>query len=301
MHLLEKEPDHRYQTRRRPGPRPGAAAGRRRAGGSCAAGRRARPVRRGCCRRRGWWAATTRWRRCEAAFDDALAGRCRGVLVGGAPGVGKTALVDQLRPVVTGQRRLVRGRQVRPVPAGSGVRRGHSGVSRAGSAAAGRAGGRAGRGPRADPGGGRAERGSADRGGAGVRGAAGGAAGSGGSADRAGAGAAQRRWRCCARSRRGNGRWWCSSTTCSGPGAPRSASSTWCSSEEPIEGLLLVGRLPRRRRGRGASAGGAAVPLAGPGRSAAPAAGQPARAELWPPWWPRCCTSDRPRRRAWPS
>ena len=38
----------------------------------------------------------------DAAFDDALAGRCRGVLVGGAPGVGKTALVDQLRPVVTG-------------------------------------------------------------------------------------------------------------------------------------------------------------------------------------------------------
>ena len=39
----------------------------------------------------------------EAAFEDALAGRCRGVLVGGAPGVGKTALVDELRPVVTGR------------------------------------------------------------------------------------------------------------------------------------------------------------------------------------------------------
>ena len=39
----------------------------------------------------------------EAAFDDALAGGCRGVLVAGAPGVGKTALIDQLRPVVTGQ------------------------------------------------------------------------------------------------------------------------------------------------------------------------------------------------------
>ncbi len=36
------------------------------------------------------------------AFAGALAGRCRGVLVGGAPGVGKTALIDQLRPVVTG-------------------------------------------------------------------------------------------------------------------------------------------------------------------------------------------------------
>jgi predicted ATPase/GAF domain-containing protein len=39
----------------------------------------------------------------EEAFEDALAGRCRGVLVGGAPGVGKTALADQLRPVVTGR------------------------------------------------------------------------------------------------------------------------------------------------------------------------------------------------------
>ncbi|HTP15729.1 MAG TPA: AAA family ATPase, partial [Streptosporangiaceae bacterium] len=38
----------------------------------------------------------------EAAFHDALAGRCRAVLIGGPPGVGKTALVDQLRPVVTG-------------------------------------------------------------------------------------------------------------------------------------------------------------------------------------------------------
>jgi signal transduction histidine kinase len=37
----------------------------------------------------------------EAAFETALAGRCCGVLVGGPPGVGKTALVDQLRPLVT--------------------------------------------------------------------------------------------------------------------------------------------------------------------------------------------------------
>ncbi|MEV0074341.1 AAA family ATPase [Amycolatopsis sp. NPDC050768] len=39
----------------------------------------------------------------EVAFEEALAGRCQGVLVGGAPGVGKTALVDQLRSVVTGR------------------------------------------------------------------------------------------------------------------------------------------------------------------------------------------------------
>jgi predicted ATPase len=37
----------------------------------------------------------------EEAFDDALTGRCRAVLVSGAPGVGKTALIDELRPVVT--------------------------------------------------------------------------------------------------------------------------------------------------------------------------------------------------------
>ena len=38
----------------------------------------------------------------QAAFEAARDGECRVVLIGGAPGVGKTALVDQLRPVVTG-------------------------------------------------------------------------------------------------------------------------------------------------------------------------------------------------------
>ena len=38
----------------------------------------------------------------DEAFQKALVGRCRAVLVGGAPGVGKTVLVDQLRSVVTG-------------------------------------------------------------------------------------------------------------------------------------------------------------------------------------------------------
>jgi signal transduction histidine kinase len=36
----------------------------------------------------------------EQAFAEALNGRCQGVLVAGATGVGKTALVDELRPVV---------------------------------------------------------------------------------------------------------------------------------------------------------------------------------------------------------
>ena len=38
-----------------------------------------------------------------AAFEEALANRCRGVLVTGSAGVGKTALIDQLRTVVTGR------------------------------------------------------------------------------------------------------------------------------------------------------------------------------------------------------
>ena len=84
----------------------------------------------------------------RAAFEEALAGRCRGVLVGGAPGVGKTALVDELRPVVTGGDGWFVAGKFDAVPAGPGVRRGSSGVSRVGPAAAGRAGGRAGRGPR---------------------------------------------------------------------------------------------------------------------------------------------------------
>ncbi len=37
----------------------------------------------------------------RGAFADALTGRCPGVLVSGPPGVGKTSLVDELRPIVT--------------------------------------------------------------------------------------------------------------------------------------------------------------------------------------------------------
>ena len=63
LHLLEKEPDHRYQTAegvlydlervRDVHAHPGEAAVRV-----------ARAISRcGCCRRRGWWAVTARWRR----------------------------------------------------------------------------------------------------------------------------------------------------------------------------------------------------------------------------------------------
>src|SRR5918999_2495209 len=97
LHLLEKEPDHRYQT----------ADGvlfdleQLRAGTAIRVGEHDVPLRllppSRLVGREDEIAAL------ETAFEDALAGRCRAVLVGGAPGVGKTALVDQLRPVVTGR------------------------------------------------------------------------------------------------------------------------------------------------------------------------------------------------------
>ena len=103
MHLLAKEPDNRYQTAdgliydleqlQDAQTRPAAAAALR-------VGEHDVPVRllppSRLAGREEEVAAL------EAAFADTLAGRCRGVLVAGAPGVGKTALIDQLRPVVTG-------------------------------------------------------------------------------------------------------------------------------------------------------------------------------------------------------
>ncbi|MET7403114.1 AAA family ATPase [Dactylosporangium sp. NPDC005572] len=103
MHLLEKEPDNRYQTAdgvvhdlerlRHADTRPGAAALRV---GEHDFPLRLLPPSRPVGRDDEVAAL-------EAAFADAVAGRCRGVLVGGAPGVGKTALVDELRPAVTGR------------------------------------------------------------------------------------------------------------------------------------------------------------------------------------------------------
>ena len=97
MHLLEKEPDNRYQSADGlvydlERVRPGSAVWR--------VGEHDVPVRLVPPSRlvgRDAEVAVL-----EAAFAGALAGRCQGVLVGGTPGVGKTALADQLRPVVTG-------------------------------------------------------------------------------------------------------------------------------------------------------------------------------------------------------
>jgi hypothetical protein len=101
MHLLEKEPDNRYQTaegviydleRLRDAPAGPAAP---RVGEHDVPLRLLPPSR--LVGRDDEVAAL------RAAFEDALAGRCRGVLVSGAAGVGKTALVGELRPVVTGR------------------------------------------------------------------------------------------------------------------------------------------------------------------------------------------------------
>ncbi|HET9518367.1 MAG TPA: AAA family ATPase, partial [Actinoplanes sp.] len=109
LHLLEKEPDHRYQsadglvhdlqrmhdlTTVPPGTPAGTDA-------TVALGERDVPLRlvppSRLVGRDDEVAAL------ESAFEGALAGECRGVLVAGAPGVGKTALVDHLRSVVTGR------------------------------------------------------------------------------------------------------------------------------------------------------------------------------------------------------
>ncbi|MEV0131104.1 AAA family ATPase [Dactylosporangium sp. NPDC050688] len=97
MHLLEKEPDNRYQT----------AEGlvhdleQLRDEGTTRVGEHDVPLRllppSRLVGREAEVAALV------AAFEEALSGRCRGVLIGGAPGVGKTVLVDELRPVVTGR------------------------------------------------------------------------------------------------------------------------------------------------------------------------------------------------------
>ncbi|HEX3308297.1 MAG TPA: AAA family ATPase, partial [Streptosporangiaceae bacterium] len=101
LHLLEKEPDHRYQSaeglvadleRVRDAP---AHPGALRVGEHDVPLRLLPPSR--LVGRDDEVVAL------KEAFEEALAGRCRGVLISGAPGVGKTALVDELRAVVTGR------------------------------------------------------------------------------------------------------------------------------------------------------------------------------------------------------
>ena len=97
LRLLEKEPDRRYQSGE------GLASDLRRLqadpGATFPLGERDYPVKLSppsrLIGRDEEIAALGR------ALGDAVAGRARGVLVAGAPGVGKTSLVDELRPMVT--------------------------------------------------------------------------------------------------------------------------------------------------------------------------------------------------------
>jgi len=97
MHLLEKEPDNRYQTaeglihdlvRVREGSAEHLHIGER------DFPLRLRPPSRIVGR-------DTEIPTLAAAFEASKAGRCPGVLVSGAPGVGKTTLIEELRPLVT--------------------------------------------------------------------------------------------------------------------------------------------------------------------------------------------------------
>ncbi len=102
MHLLEKEPDSRYQTAEGVvhdlkrlqdiGSHPAA---------TLRVGERDFPLR--LLPPTQLVERDTEVTALKAAFEEALAGRCRGALVGGAPGVGKTTLVNELRPVVSGR------------------------------------------------------------------------------------------------------------------------------------------------------------------------------------------------------
>jgi hypothetical protein len=287
VHLLEKEPDHRYQSadgvlydlEQVRDAQAGPAAAPVRIGEHDVPPRLLPPSR--LAGRDGEVAALAE------AFEDGLAGRCRGVLVGGAPGVGKTALADQLRPVVTGRdgwfvagkfdqyRRdlefdainqafralgrlllaepeddlaLVRERILAEVGPNAGLVTATVPEFAALLAVPPEPG---------DP-------------------------------------------LTCARSRRGNARWWwCSSMTCSGPGAPRSDSWTSCWARSRSRGCCWwpptgTARSTRRIRWRRRWPGGGIRPGCGtcgwttcPGRASRP-------------WWRRCCTPAGPRRRAWP-
>lgn len=97
LHLLEKEPDDRYQTaaalvRDLELLRTGSASSRFRVGEQDFAFDLSPPSR--------LVGRATQLTALSEAFEDAIEGRLRGVLIGGPAGVGKTALVGELRPVV---------------------------------------------------------------------------------------------------------------------------------------------------------------------------------------------------------
>ena len=101
MRLLEKEPDERYQSAE------GLAADLRELLGRLECGNAA-PFRLGEHDFPQRLAPPSRLvgrdaerAELQAAFDDGLTGRCNALLIAGSPGVGKTALSNELRPIVT--------------------------------------------------------------------------------------------------------------------------------------------------------------------------------------------------------
>jgi len=100
MHLLEKEPDNRYQSadglvhdlERLRDARADPRAGMPRAGEHDVPVRLLPPSRLA--------GRDAEVAELHSAFTESLAGQCADVLISGAPGVGKTALADELRPIV---------------------------------------------------------------------------------------------------------------------------------------------------------------------------------------------------------
>jgi hypothetical protein len=297
LHLLEKEPDRRYQSAeglvydlervRRVRTGPAAAV--------VGVGERDFPVRLlPPSRLVGREAEAVAL---QAAFEDALAGRCRGVLFGGAAGVGKTALVDELRAVVTGRdgwfvagkfdqyRRDIEfdavqqafralGRLLLAEPEDE-LARLHERILRAVGANAGLLSAVV---PEfaallavpPDAGDPLTAQVRAQRAGVAVLRAV-----------------ASRKRPLVS-----------SSMTCSGPRAPRSASSTWCSARSRSRGCCWwapsgTATWTPGTRWRYRCPGGAIRP------ACSSCGWTTCRCRGWSAWWPRCCTWARPRPRAW--
>jgi diguanylate cyclase (GGDEF)-like protein len=101
MHLLEKEPDNRYQTAEGllhdlevlARGDPTSVAGPVRVGEHDISSRLLPPTR--------VMGRDSEIEAIRAAFTGAVSGHCRGLLVSGEPGVGKSSLIEELRPTVT--------------------------------------------------------------------------------------------------------------------------------------------------------------------------------------------------------
>ena len=299
MRLLEKEPDGAIRAPRvwrttSPGcARPGSAARR-----PVRAGRARLPAAAGAALAADRTRRGDR-RRSHTAFEYALQGRERGALVAGAPGVGKTALIDELRPIVTARGGwFVAGKfdQYRRDAASDAVRQALRALGRLllaePEAGARRRCARSSCRRSAQR---RSRRGRA----AGVRAAAGSAAEVPRAIrSRSSSGCARPAWSCCAPSPR---------RRAGGPGRRRSAVGRAdparlhrrrADRREP--GRPAAGRrVPRGRGRRDASAVGHAGPVGAARRAHRCGCGsRTCRRPIWARCWPRCCACRRARRPA---